>query len=319
MASCRFSCAVLGAGLLLAVSACEGPPSGAGSIPSLPRAAPRRLPPAPESPAGSPRYAAGPVPSPSPSPAPWGAVPTREADGTLRFVSVPDGAPLAGRPPVPVLNGSWPKISATGRYASFLGVEGTVTRPLLWDVRAGAELPAPGLPEGVLDWALDEGGETAVVLARGDAGRQRLYLWQRRQGAARPLPEPLGVQQLDAVAISGDGRWVAATVSLLFGDRDIRRLRVGASTWEAPAALATRADEEAPALSRDGRFLVYQSDRAGSLALEVYDALAQRSLTLGGPEASAPIAFAAGIAYLALAAEAGVWRTRPWPVMEEAK
>ena len=70
---------------------------------------------------------------------------------------------------------------------------------------------------------------------------------------------------VDEAVISPDARWLVlrqGSVGAVAGGRNITGLRFGADTTPQPV-LATEFDEEAVALSPDGRWMAYQSDETG--------------------------------------------------------
>jgi len=110
-------------------------------------------------------------------------------------------------------------------------------------------------------WTPD-GRRVAYISNRdGDTGSKRAIA-RRADGGGQDevlLEHPLGVEE---ILWSSDGRWLIARVGGADGTRDVVGLRVGVDS--VPRALvATPADEYAPALSPDNRWLAYVSRESG--------------------------------------------------------
>ncbi len=92
-----------------------------------------------------------------------------------------------------------------------------------------------------------------------------------RPGVLKHRADGLGSDSLllpgvvDEAVLSRDGSWLllrAGSLGAVSGGRDVTGVRIGADTTRVPL-IVTRFDEEAIALSPDGRWLAYQSDETG--------------------------------------------------------
>jgi eukaryotic-like serine/threonine-protein kinase len=136
---------------------------------------------------------------------------------------------------------------------------------------SGDDIWVKSLPQGPLSKvSFDEGAEYRPrwmpdgesIIFNSDRTVNGLY--RRRLDATGE--ESLMVQgAFDEGAISPDGRWIllrSAATSAAVGGRDILVVEVGVDSVSRPL-LATPYDEEAIAISPDGRALAYQSDETG--------------------------------------------------------
>ena len=110
-------------------------------------------------------------------------------------------------------------------------------------------------------WTPDGRRVTYISNRDGDRGSKRAIV-RRADGGGQDevlLEHPLGVEE---ILWSGDGRWLIARVGGNDGTRDVVGLRVGVDSVPRPL-VATPADEYAPALSPDDRWLAYVSSESG--------------------------------------------------------
>ena len=99
------------------------------------------------------------------------------------------------------------------------------------------------------------------------APRSNRDVYQRPADGSRPPTLLLDLDEnVDRVVFSRDGTWLLYQIVRSPGLRDLFARRLGSDS--SIALVATRADEKAPALSPDGRWLAYVSNESG--AQEVY-------------------------------------------------
>jgi serine/threonine-protein kinase len=116
--------------------------------------------------------------------------------------------------------------------------------------------------EGVVNmrpsWSPD--GQSVIFIS--DRGDNRDVWVKRADGTREPetlLDDPAAI---DEAFRSFDGEWIVYRRGMEDGERDIVAIRPHVDS-EATPLVASRFDEVAPALSVDGRWLAYVSDRAG--------------------------------------------------------
>jgi serine/threonine-protein kinase len=160
------------------------------------------------------------------------------------FFGSPELSPSGDRAAVALtVDGSqdiWVKILDKGP-ASRLSFEGEVNERPVWS--------PDGRRVGYISNRSGAVGPKRAVARRADGGGQDEVL----------LEHQLGVEQ---VLWSRDGKWLVARVGGSDGVRDIVGQRLGVDTVPQPL-VATPADEYAPALSPDDRFLAYVSTESG--------------------------------------------------------
>jgi len=153
----------------------------------------------------------------------------------------PDGMRLAIDATGPRSTDIWVKQLPSGPF-SRLTFEGTSNTRPSWS------------PDGrSILYISDRGGDTAVWRQRADGSTPAERVLRR--------PRPVWEAQL-----SRDARWLVYRVTN-DSSRDVYGTRLGQDTTPVPL-LASRFNEQAPALSPDGAYLAYQSDESG--ANEVY-------------------------------------------------
>jgi serine/threonine-protein kinase len=108
-------------------------------------------------------------------------------------------------------------------------------------------------PDGrSLTYVSDQGGRGAPT-----------QLWQQPvDGTGSPRPIKVEDREIEEGLLSPDGEWVVYRVGGTATDRDIYGFRPGVDTVGIPL-VATPANERAPDLSPDGRWLTYISDETG--------------------------------------------------------
>jgi eukaryotic-like serine/threonine-protein kinase len=195
-------------------------------------------------------------------------------DGTLAYLAAPVSAQpvladVTGRrrplpPPGAALYS--PRVSPDGRRISFAGA-GALSGVYIYDVASEtyARLTTGGSRGVPAEWSPDG---THVVFPR-QQGRE--LWWQRADGSGAPerlLAAPSSLR-VGPASFSPDGKWLALT--LIRGDttrtRDVVIVSLASPTTITPF-VATAFDESAPAWSRDGKWIAYQSDETGKY--EVY-------------------------------------------------
>ncbi|HEU4990529.1 MAG TPA: protein kinase [Gemmatimonadaceae bacterium] len=114
------------------------------------------------------------------------------------------------------------------------------------------------------EWSPD--GKRVMYVS--DAGGRFLSLWALPASGGGAATLLAGVRGIFGGLWSPDQRWIVyRTAASANGSRDIMALRTSGDTTPVPLA-ATPADELGPALSPDGRWLAYSSNRSG--AQQVY-------------------------------------------------
>jgi hypothetical protein len=114
-------------------------------------------------------------------------------------------------------------------------------------------------------WTAD-GKSVAFTTGRIEPGQNR-DIYQRLADGSRPATLLLDDEaSIDEVTFSRDGAWLLYRTGITAGERDLYARRLG--TDSSIALLASKADENSPALSPDGRWLAYVSNESGST--EVY-------------------------------------------------
>jgi len=159
-----------------------------------------------------------------------------------------------------------PALSPDGRRLA-ITVRDLVSQLFIKDFDQGpfSMLTAGGRNSFRAAWTAD-GRSVAFVTQQiaANAGRE---LYQRpADGSRDATPLAAGLSQVEEVTFSRDGVWLLYRTGVSPGERDLYARRLGA---DSSIALATTgADETAPALSPDGRWLAYVSNESG--AHEVY-------------------------------------------------
>ncbi len=116
--------------------------------------------------------------------------------------------------------------------------------------------------EGIVNmrpsWSLD-GRSVLFISDRGD----NRDVWMKRVDGTREAEVLLDdVAAIDEAFYSSSGEWILHRRGMEAGERDIFAIRANGDTAATPLA-ASNFDEVAPALSADGRWLAYVSNRAG--------------------------------------------------------
>jgi serine/threonine-protein kinase len=171
--------------------------------------------------------------------------------------------------PIPGLTGllSDPALSFDGKWLA-IGTRDLAAHILIKELDQGplSRLTSAG---GGNNWraAWMADGRTVAFLSQQIAANANRDLYQRPADGSRPATLLLDVEPImDEVAFSRDGAWMVYRTGTAPGNRDLFARRLG--TDSSIAVATTSADEMAPALSPDGRWLAYVSNESG--ALEVF-------------------------------------------------
>ena len=165
-----------------------------------------------------------------------------------------------------------PRVSADGRWLTYVGWGSRGRELVLWDRKTRRQVGLPGLASTTLrepDVAAD--GRSLIYL-EGPSRRRRLAIFDVALGAETffSIDNDL-MQAASTPTLSADGLTAAFVSASPRGDADIRVLDLRSGRPIAPPTLNTSDHEQDPALSADGRLLVFCSDRNGSFDLYAYD------------------------------------------------
>jgi hypothetical protein len=170
--------------------------------------------------------------------------------------------------PIPGVTGllSDPALSRDGKRLA-LGIRELASHIMIKELDQG---PVSRLTTGSSNnwraaWMAD--GRSVGYVSQAIAPRSNRDVYQRPADGSRPPTLLLDLDEnVDRVVFSRDGAWVVYQIVRSPGLRDLFARRLGSDS--SIALVATRADEKAPALSPDGRWLAYVSNESG--VLEVY-------------------------------------------------
>jgi Tol biopolymer transport system component len=173
-----------------------------------------------------------------------------ERDGSEKHVGFADGAP------------TWPRLSPDGTHAAFLSASD------VWVVDVARGTPSRVTSIGDVAFVLWHPDGRRVLFTSAREGKRRLFLQSADgTGTAEPLPfATSGAATLSPEGWTSDGRIVVTHQGTTTPGFDIGIL--SASGERVEPFLATRANEDSFTISRDGRWIAYESDSTGQY--EVY-------------------------------------------------
>lgn len=210
---------------------------------------------------------------------------TREVNGETHVVvfEASDGTTVdAGDMPV-WAGPAAPHVSADGRFVTYEAVTtGFGGRLVLWDVEKRQEVPLPGVTPGdCREPDLDATGAHLIFLT-GSSLSPGLAVYDVATGTERALDVP--ADAFDGVrtpTLSGDARRAAYVAASKQGDDDVYVLDVASGLPVTAPTLDSVDQDTDPALSQDGRVVLFSSDRGASSDLYAYDLAQAGYLDLG--------------------------------------
>ncbi|HEY9721652.1 MAG TPA: hypothetical protein V6D47_06540 [Oscillatoriaceae cyanobacterium] len=247
----------------VAPSLAIGDTTSSGSMAFLPLAPPASS--APPGPSAAPIETPTPRPTPTEAPAEVGVLVAQGFAQAVRIVDVRTGRMLAAQPQPLWLGPSMPHVSRDGREVVYATQTSHGEQLVLWDLVHDAEVSIPQLTNAdAREPDLDADGN-ALVYITDDAFQKQVTLFDRRLGEAHTLPIPkafcVGARE---PTLSGDGRVAAYVMDSARGDADIVVVDVATGRPVTVPQLNTVYDETEPALSEDGKTLLFVSNRNGS-------------------------------------------------------
>ena len=172
-----------------------------------------------------------------------------ERDGSEKHVGFADGAP------------TWPRLSPDGTRAAFLSASD------VWVVDLARGTPSRVTNTGGVAFVVWHPDGRRVLFTSAREGNARLFLQSADgTGTAEPLPFAASGGALSPEGWTSDGRIVVTQQGPTTTGFDIGIL--SASGERVEPFLATRANEDSFTISRDGRWIAYESDSTGQY--EVY-------------------------------------------------
>jgi Tol biopolymer transport system component len=176
----------------------------------------------------------------------------------------PHGATKRIRPGVRSAGERGIEVSAAGRFVTFAFDHGGQTMLMLKDRRSGA-LRMVGRSKTVLTGGRMSHGAQQVFFARG----VKLFVWNRSTGRKLSVPLPTAADLVEAVDISGDGRFLLFvlyrfdSIGNVFSEAYVRDRQTGVTTRASVGPAAFSTGLIANSISDDGRYVAFESANGG--------------------------------------------------------
>jgi Tol biopolymer transport system component len=165
-----------------------------------------------------------------------------------------------------------PRVSADGNWVVYAGWGNLGKELVLWDAAHGRAVGLPPFARGERSEPDVAAGGRKLIYLEGPARDRRLALFDVALGAETFLTLDDELRRgMRSPTLSADGTTAAFVAASARGDANIHLIDLASGRPIAPPTLNTPDQEQDPALSADGRFLVFSSDRNGTFDLYAYD------------------------------------------------